>query len=226
MRKVIIALSALILTFATHSQQLSQVTFSSGSNLDYFSFQTDQGVLIRVSPDGKIMEWGTELLSERSNYYYAPKLQPFMGRMEYFDQLSDSAFRGKIRNIGTCSITYYGSYESDGKPGKIKSIGTALFDYFNNFDDQLFRGKIKFAGNMQIEYYSSFGDEASKGKLKAIGNTQITYYSSFDDKAYRGKIKSIGSVPYQWYSSFDLNRSGLKSGIYRQNIGSVTYILR
>ncbi|HVT84158.1 MAG TPA: hypothetical protein VHD35_03105 [Chitinophagaceae bacterium] len=225
MRKLLITLSVLILALSLHSQQLSQVTFSGGSNLDYISFLTDQGVLIRISPEGKILEWGTELLSDRYNFY-APKLQPFMGRMDYYDQQSDSAFRGKIKNIGTCTITYYGSYESDNRPGKIRSIGTAIFDYYNNFDDKLFRGKIKFAGNLELDYYSSFEDEMFRGKLKAIGNTAITYYSSFDDKAYKGKIKSIGSVPYVWYSSFDINRSGLKSGLYRQNVGAITYILK
>ena len=225
MRKLLIGLPLLILAFCAHTQQLSQVTFSSGSNLDYISFLTDQGVLIRISPEGKILEFGTELLSDRYNYY-APKLQPFPGRIEYYDQQSDSAFSGKVKNIGTCTITYYGSYESDGRPGKIRSIGTALFDYYNNFDDKLYRGKIKLAGSLAIEYYNSFGDASLQGKLKSIGNTAITYYSSFDDKAYKGKIKSIGSIPYAWYSSFDLNKSGLKSGIYRQNIGSITYILR
>lgn len=225
MRKFFITLPALILAFCASSQQLSQVTFSGGSNLNYISFLTDQGVLIRISPDGKILEWGTELVSERSNNYYAPKLQPFLGRMEYYDQQSDSSFKGKIKNIGTCTITYYGSYESEGRPGKIRSIGTAIFDYYNTFDDKLFRGKIKFAGNLELDYYSSFEDEMFRGKLKAIGNTPITYYSSFDDKAFKGKIKSIGSVPYVWYSSFDINRSGLKSGLYRQNVGAITYIL-
>ncbi len=225
MRKLLIFLPCLlILALSVRSQQLSQATFSSGSNLDYISFLTDQGVLIRISPDGKVMEWGTELLSDRYNYY-APKLQPFMGRIEYYEDQADSAFRGKVKSIGTCTLTYYGSFESDGKPGKIKTIGTAIFDYYDKFADKLFRGKIKFAGNLELDYYSSFDDEMSRGKLKAIGNTSITYYSSFDDKAFKGKIKSIGSVPYVWYSSFDL-RSGLKSGVYRQNVGAITYILR
>ncbi|MBS1633587.1 MAG: hypothetical protein JST10_13550, partial [Bacteroidetes bacterium] len=200
MRKLFLVLPVLLLALTAVSQQLSQVTFSSGANLDYFSFQTDQGVLIRVSPDGKIMEWGTELMSNRSNSFFAPKLQPFLGRMEYYDQHSDSAFRGKIKNIGTCTITYYGSYESDGKPGKVRSIGTSIFDYYNSFDDKQYRGKMKLAGTLGVEYYSSFMDEAFRGKLKAIGNTAITYYTSFDDKAYRGKVKSIGATPYNWYS--------------------------
>lgn len=221
-----IVLPVLIFTLFARGQQLSQVTFSSGSNLEYISFLTDQGVLIRISPEGKILEWGTELLSGRSYTYYAPKLQPFMGRLEYYDQLSDSAFRGKIKNIGTCAITYYGSYESDGRPGKVRSIGTAVLDYYNNFDDKLYRGKIKFAGSLKMDYYSSFDDELFRGKLKAIGNTSISYYSSFDDKAFKGKIKQIGSVPYTWYSSFDINKSGLKSALYRQNIGAITFILR
>ena len=64
-----------------------------------------------------------------------------------------------------------------------------------------------------------------KDKLKSIGNTVITYYSSFDDKFVKGKIKSIGSVPYTWYTSFEL-RGGLKSGMYRRNIGGITYIVQ
>ncbi|MCC7401243.1 MAG: hypothetical protein IT214_07135 [Chitinophagaceae bacterium] len=224
MCKLLIAFSTAFFSLSLYGQQLSQVSFSSGSNLDYISFITDQGVLIRVSPEGKILEWGTELLSDRGNYY-APRLQQFMGRVEYYDDLSDSAFRGKVRYIGTCTITYYGAQESDGRPGKIRSIGTALFDYYNNFADKFFRGKIKLAGPLELTYFSSFDDELFRGKLRAIGNTPISYYSSFDDKAFKGKIKSIGSVPYLWYSSFDM-RSGLKSGLYRQNVGSITFILR
>ncbi len=224
MCKLLLIFLASFLTSGIYSQQLSQVSFSSGSNLDYIAFTTDQGVLIRISPEGKILEWGTESMAQRGNYY-DPKLQPFPGRVEYYDDHADSAYSGKVRYIGTCNITYYGAQESDGKPGKIRSIGSALFDYYNNFADKLIRGRIKLAGRLEFTWYSSFEDELFRGKLKAIGNTPITYYSSFDDKAFKGKIKSIGSISYVWYSSFDM-RSGLKSGLYRQNVGAVTYILR
>jgi hypothetical protein len=224
MRKLFTAIPFLLFITCIYSQQLSQVTFSNGANLSYISFLTDQNVLIRIAEDGKVIEWGTELLSQRSDYY-APKLQPYMGRVEYYGRESDSVFRGKLKSIGTCVLTYYGSYETDFKIGKLRSVGTVILDYYSNFDNADFKGKLRFAGNLILEYYSSMADEAFRGKLKSIGNTPITYYSSFDDKFIKGKIKSIGSVSYTWYSSFDL-RNGLKSGLYRQNIGSVTYILR
>ena len=226
MRLIFITILFLFIATCSNAQQLGQVTFSGGANLSYFSFRTDQGVLIRVSVDGKILEWGIEVKGYRGDYY-APGLQPFMGRIEYYSADSDSAFRGKVKSIGTCSFTYYYSYETDSKPGKIKSIGRVNFDYYTNFDDKSRQGKIRFAGTQVFEYYSSFDEEILRGKLKAIASTAITYYSIFDDKLIRGKIKTIGSVTYAWYTSFDRSdyRGGLKSGSYRQDIGSVTYIL-
>ncbi|MBK5273125.1 MAG: hypothetical protein JJE22_19160 [Bacteroidia bacterium] len=216
----------LLLGSCSYSQQLGQVTFSGGAKLSYLAFLTDQGVLIRVTDDGKIMEWGTEVQSQRSDYY-APKLQPYMGRIEYYGPEADSAFKGKLKSVGTCTLTYYGHYETATKIGKLKTVGTLNLDYYDNFDNATLRGKLRFIGSQILEYYSPTVDEAFRGKLRSIGNTQITYYSSFDDKAIKGKIKSIGAVSYAWYTSFDLNRSGLKSsGLYRQNIGGVTYILR
>jgi hypothetical protein len=218
----------LALASCTYSQQLSQVTFSDASNLSYLSVITDQGVLIRITTDGKLLEYGTELQSIRSNNYYDPKLQPYIGRVDNYGSESDSAFRGKVKTIGTCAITYYSHYDESTKAGKLKSIGTLILDYYSNYDNAAFRGKLRFLGSSVLEYYSSLDDEAYRGKLKSIGNTPIVYYSTFDDKLIKGKIKSIGSVAYTWYTSFDRPefRGAMKTGSYRANIGSVTYILR
>ena len=226
MKTFLIVIAFLVSATCGYSQELSQVTFSGGSSFSYFSFLTDQGVLIRMTDDGRILEWGIEMYSDRF-HYYAPKLQPFMGRIDYYGPESDSMFRGKVRSIGTCSFTYYSAYETDSKPGKLRSIGNQILDYYSNFDNIAFRGKIKFAGNFMLEYYTSFEDEPFRGKLKSISNTFIKYYSSFDDKSIRGKIKSIGGIEYQWYTSFDVGRTGaLKSGSYRQNINGITFILQ
>jgi hypothetical protein len=226
MRKLFTNISFLFLVSSVHSQQLAQVTFSGGIDLSYFSFMTDQNVLIRVSPDGKLLEWGIEIMSNRY-VYYAPKLQPYMGRIEYYGQESDSVFRGKVKSIGTCSLTYYGSHEQDDKPGKIKSIGRVLFDYYASYEEKTLKGKIKFAGSQMLSYYTPYDDQAYRGKLKSIGSTPITYYSSFEDKLVRGKIKNISGVSYTWYSSYERSdlRGALKTGLYRQNIGSITYII-
>ncbi|MGZ8550502.1 MAG: hypothetical protein ACXWV2_07565, partial [Chitinophagaceae bacterium] len=165
MRKLLSALAFLLIGVCAWSQQLSQVTFSGASSLSYFTFITDQDILIRVSEDGKLMEWGTELRSERSSNYYAPKLQPFMGRVDYYSQEADTILRGKVKSIGTCMLTYYGSYEKDSKPGKLKSIGSAGLDYYTQFENAAFKGKLRFAGPLVLEYYPSLENEAFRGKL-------------------------------------------------------------
>ena len=219
----------LILSIASHCycQQLSQVSFLDGANFSFFSIRTEQGVLIRVSDSGEILEWGTEVLSERYNNY-APRLQPFMARVEYFDQQSDSVFKGKLKSIGTCFITYHGAYEEKNKRGKLKSLGTLQFDYYSTYDDKSQQGKLKFIGNLVLEYYRSYENESFRGKLKSIGSTVITYYSAFDDKYNAGKLKSIGSVPYVWYSPLNHTyiRGGLKTNNYRQVISGITYVLQ
>lgn len=228
MRKFSSIIPFLLFAVCTRSQQLSQVTFTGASALSHFTFITDQNVLIRVSPDGNVMEWGTEIRSERSSNYYAPKLQPFMGRVDYYGpETTDSAYRGKVKSIGTCRLTYYGAYEMEGKPGKLKSIGSIGLDYYTRFENAAVTGKLRFAGTLVLEYYPSLENEAFKGKLKSVGNTRIAYHSTFDDKLIQGKIKSIGPVVYTWGTSLDARYKGsLKSGLYRQNINGVTYILQ
>jgi hypothetical protein len=228
MRKLFFAMQFLLLGLCTYSQQLSQITFSGAATLSSFTFLTDQDVLIRVSADGKVIEWGIEMQSQRNSNYYSPKLQPYMGRVDYYGPESDSVNRGKVKSIGTSVLTYYGPLETETKRGKVKSIGTANLDYYTLYENAALKGKLKFAGKFVFEYYPSLENEAFRGKLKSISNTLITYYSSFDDKLIKGKIKSIGSVAYNWYTSHDRKelRGALKSGTYRQNINGITYILR
>ncbi len=226
MKTLSIAVSILLLTTCVYSQKLSQVSFQNGATLSFFCILTDQNVQIRISEDGKVLEWGTEVMSDRSNYY-APKLQPFMARTEYYGAESDSVFKGKVKSIGSAFITYYGSNETIHKRGKLKSIGTQQFDYYSNYDEKTMQGKLKLAGTLSLEYYRPYENESFRGKLKSIGSMAITYYSAFDDKYNTGKIKSIASVPYSWYSNYDgYSRGGLKTNNYRQVIGGISFILR
>jgi hypothetical protein len=226
MYKLFVAILFFCISTCISAQRLSQVTFRDATNFSYYSFLCDYDVLIRVTDEGRIIEWGIERRAERFDYY-DPKLQPYMGRIEYYTQDEDSAYRGKIKSIGTCVFTYYNHYETDIKVGKLRSIGNILLDYYTQYDSPDFKGKLRFIGTRIVEYYSAFDDEAFRGKIKSIGSTPIKYYSTFEDKLIEGKIKSIGSIVYTWYSSFDRSdqRGALKSGFYRQNIGDVTYIL-
>lgn len=226
MRKIIILLHFSIFSVSLFSQKLSHVIFSGGANFSSFSFITDQKIIIRISLDGKVLQWGNEVELKRSNYRPGD-LQEYMGRVEYYNQLADSAFRAKVKNVGTCTITYYGSNENTAKVGKIKSVGTLKFDYYVDVVDKAFRGKLKSMGYDVVTYYSDFENESIKGKLKSVGNIPVSYYTSFDDKLIRGKIKSIGSFNYTWYTSFDRRelQGSLRSGMWTQQINGVMYII-
>jgi len=217
---------ALTTVSCTQAQQLGQVTFNQGSQLAYFSFATDQGVLIRISDEGKILEYGTEVMSDRYNYF-APKLQPFMGRIEYYGLQDDSVFRGKVKSVGTAYITYFDTFQVKSKIGKLKSIGNQYFDYYEPYEDKLLSGKIKSIGGLNIDYYRSYEDESLRGKLKMVGSVRISYYTVFDDRFNAGKLKSVGSTNYAWYSLSDPlgSRGALKSNNYRQLVSGITYIL-
>lgn len=226
MRSLFTIILFLFLSAPGYSQQLGQVTFNNGSGLSYFSFVTGQGVLIRVSADGKILEWGTEVLADRYNFY-AKKLQPFMGRIEYYGPQDDSVFRGKVKSIGTCFFTYYDAYQVKTKVGKLRTIGNQYLDYFEEYEDKMLQGKLKTAGDLSIDYYHSYENESIRGKVKSIGSLSITYYSAFDDKFNAGKLKSVGSVRYLWYTVGDRpgTQGALKSNNYRQVINGITFIL-
>jgi len=215
-----------LLFFRGYSQQLSQVTYAGGSTFTCFALTTNQNVLIRISDDGKILEYGIEEQSLYNKDYYAQKLQPYQGRIDYYSNESDSAFKGKIKSIGTCFFTYYSSKDYPEKAGKIQMAGSLSFDYYRKYDDALTAGKIKSIGNNTIGYYTSFDNEALKGKPKLIGNTPISYYSSFDDPSLKGKVKSIGSAQYIWYSSYDRASGSLKSANRRSVINGITYIVQ
>jgi hypothetical protein len=226
MRRLLTIMMIVAFLFPGYSQQLSQVTFRNGSNLAYLSFVTDQGVLIRISDEGKILEWGTEVVSDYYNYY-DPKLRPFMGRIEYYGPKDDSIFRGKVKSIGTCFFTYYDTLQVKTKIGKLRTIGSQYLDYFEEYEDKIVRGKLKTAGGFSLDYFRSYDNESYRGKLKLVGSVSITYYSAFDDKTNAGKLKTIGTMKYAWYSLGDTPslRGALKTNNYRQTISGVTYIL-
>lgn len=225
MRKYCLVLLLFFLAGGATAQRLSQVRFQNGSNLTYFTIETDQGVQIRISPEGQVLEWGSEILSDRGTYY-APKLQPFAGRVEYYGGEMDSLFNGKVRSIGTTFITYYGSYEEATRRGKIKTMGPLTFDYFSPYEEKSLQGKLKQVGNLALDYYKPYDNKAYKGKLKAIGSMPITYLTEFDDQYNAGKLKSIGPVSYAWYTQFERAKGALKSNNYRQSVGGVMIVLR
>lgn len=207
------------------SQEISQVNFAGGNKMSFIALLTDYNVQIRISEMGSAMEWGIEEQSTRNSNVVT--LRPYLGRIDYYGNESDSITRGKIRSIGSAVITYYGNTETELKKGKIRTIGRLLLDYFDGYDNKELRGKLRSIGGTNLDYYSSFDDVMLMGKLKTVGSTRITYYTSFDDKQIQGKLKTIGSLQYYWYTSLETRYGGgLKAGPYRQSIGGIVYVLQ
>jgi hypothetical protein len=227
MKKLLLTLPFSLLATFVSAQQMAQVTLSNSGPDNSFTFFVDGNVQVNISKDGNIIEWGTALEPYRMGYYPG-KLQPFIGRVEYYGAGDNEAFRGKPKYIGSAAITYYTSYENENFTGKVKSIGSSNLDYYTSFENEAYRGKLKSAGGLSITYYASYDNEAYRGRLKSVGSTNIAYYSSFDDKAYKGKLKSIGNYTYSYYSSFEKREySGImKTGNPVQLVNSVNYILR
>ncbi|MGQ0737726.1 MAG: hypothetical protein ACT4OJ_01580, partial [Bacteroidota bacterium] len=112
MKKILTACVFACLLNTLYSQELSQVCFSGDSTVSYLSLLTDREVQIRISEDGRVLEWGVEVQSFRSSNYYARRLQPYAGRVEYYGADADSVSRGKVRSIASSFITYYGATEA------------------------------------------------------------------------------------------------------------------
>lgn len=227
MKSFVLSISLFFLAVDMHAQELSQVTFSMGKNLSSLTFMTDQAILIKISADGKILEWGTDPGPGR--YYTDPaRWQPYIGRVDYYGPEYDSVLRGKVKSIGTCSLSYFGIYEPGPKCGKLKSIGSVALEYYDEYENEALRGKLRLAGTVLFTYYNAYDNEAFRGKLKSVGNTPITYYSTFDDKLISGKLKSIGTFIYTWYGSIDRReyQGAMKSGPVTQLINGITYLIR
>ncbi len=227
MKKIVAVIAYCLFTTCSFSQKLSQVMLAANGNLLSIGFLTDQTVTINLSPDGNMLEFGTEY-ERGSIYYYPGKLQPYIGRVDYYGAETDEALKGKVKSIGSCAVTYFASYENKLQQGKVKTIGSITLNYYSDYDNETFKGKLKSAGSVLLNFYSSFDNEAFKGKLKNLGGTSLNYYSSFDDKAFKGKIKSIGNYNYSWYSSYDRKeyQGAMKTGSQTQLVNGINFILK
>ncbi|MEP7143484.1 MAG: hypothetical protein ABI707_11470 [Ferruginibacter sp.] len=226
MKKLFFTITVIFSFVICYGQRLTQITLTNG-NSDIITFITEDAVIINITTDGKIIDWGVAYNGSRFNNYPG-RLEKYMGRTVYYTENDNEAWRGKVKYIGRTAFTYYSSYENELFKGKVKGIGTTLVDYYNSYDDAVFKGRIKNAGLISFSYYSSFENEAYKGKFKNVGTSVLTYYSSYDDKAYKGKIKSIDSHIFSYYSSFDRPeyRGAMKGFQMEYFINGIKYLLK
>lgn len=227
MKKIIAFLFALLIIQYADAQRLSRIVFAKTGQLEAIEYELPENVILKLSKDGQIMSWGVNRYAGREDII-REQLDPYVGRVEYFDNNANEAFRGKIRSIGQVTLTYYASFDNPANAGKLQSIGKNTISYFTLQENEAFRGNIKSIGNDQFDWYSTFDLDDLKGKLKSVANNSISYYSSMDDKYIRGKVKSIGGSVYTYYTSFDRQelRGYLKSGQTNRTINGLKFMVK
>ena len=228
MKKLLLLLAIAAVANNSFSQKLDFILLNGYGASESFFYSTSDKTFIAISKSGNILEYGPEYPKEFMGYYPG-RLQKYMGRLEYYTQNDNEAFRGKVRYIGLTLITYYGSYDEEALRGKVKMIGSTQFDYYASYDDAAMKGNIKNIGGIAITYCPSYENEAIRGKLKTIGNTRFDWYTSFDDKSISGKVRQIDQYSFTYYTSFENTygqKGQLKSGFYSKYINGINYYVR
>ena len=228
MKKVLFSLFSLLVVFLANAQRPNKLTLSNNGANVTLRYLLDQNVVLDVNQDGTLGEWGVDRYATRPVDFTQRRLDNFDGRVEYYNESENEAFRGKIKFIGRTLINYYASTDQDFQVGKIKSIGPIKFNYYTNADDPMQAGKLKIAGALNFSYYSSYENQALRGKVKNAGNVPVTYYSSFDDNVIAGKIKSLNGGTYTYYINQEQNfaKGSLRTGRMIQVINGVTYFIK
>lgn len=228
MKRPILFLAMMLTAFGSYAQKIDLITLSGYGATAAFYYETADKISIVFGKDGNIAEFGTQY--DKATYgYYPGKLLKYMGRVDYYSQDENEAFRGKVKYIGLTMITYYGTYDDAALKGKIKSIGSTQFDYYLSFEDASLKGNIKNVGGTAFTYCSSFDNEAIRGRIKSIGNTRFDWYTAFDDKSISGKLKSIDHYPFTYFTSFENNngqKGFMKSGFQTKYINGINYYVR
>jgi hypothetical protein len=226
MRKFFFVILFTFLLSTVFSQKVAKITIDNSGNADIIAFLVDETVLVNMTKDGKIIDWGIE--NNALSNIYPGRMDKYMGKEEYYPSTDNEAYRGKVKYIGRTLFIYYTSDDNEALKGKVKMIGTNLLDYYTEYDDAAFKGYLRNAGPVSFTYYGSYNDEFYKGKIKSIGSTMVSYYGAIDDKAYRGKVKSIDRNLFTYYSSFDRREfsGSMKTGSPMISSGSIKYIIK
>lgn len=228
MKKALFTILAILLFATAFTQSIYKISITNSGQVEEIAFEPENNVILNVTTDGFIKNWGYDVYKERGSENYFDKLETYLGNIVYYNENDNEAFLGKPKYIGRTLLTYYVSYEVEAFVGKLKSIGNIYIDYYNFYENEAYRGKIKTIGTNTVTWYSSFETEASRGKIKSLGSTRFEYYPLSADKAFRGKLKKINNTLFEYYSSYEItgNPGGLKSGSHTHYFNGIKYFLR
>jgi hypothetical protein len=225
MKKISLTVLTLFFVLLLSAQKINKLTLTNNGSSAEIRYGLSENVVIILTPEGTIKEWGVDRYAGRIDNMER-KLDEYTGRIEYYNESENEAFRGKIRFIGGTAITYYASFDNEHLIGKVKSIGASKINYFIQDADKAKQGRIKSAGDVKFDYYASYDNEASRGKFKKMGTAMITYYGALEDKGFAGKPKTLDNQTFVYYSSQDYQvafRGMLKSGNTTQVINGIVY---
>lgn len=226
-----ISISLIIFLFTvtcSNGQNQYSVTFNEGGDLAYFTVKDGDHNAVRVSHDGKVLEWGREVpLPSSKGLKFKPRLQKDLPGVpiEFYGAESDSINRGKLKKLGRMSFFYEPFFLPE--RGKLRSANTSIH-YNTTSTDSVLNGKISSIGAYKVEFYSSSEEKILRGRLKSIDSTVITYYSGSDEKFLQGRVKSIGSTTYTWRKSIEkgVTKVNLVNSDYRQYERIWNFVLR
>ena len=158
MKKLFLITGLSLLATLAFAQKIAHIVLPNNSISNTITFLVDETVLVNITPDGKIIDWGIENNMWRQfNYSYPPRLEKYMGKEEYYPAIANDGSRGKVKYIGRTGFTYYSSAENERWTGKIKSIGGQSFEYYSSYDRREFSGSLKTANRTLffggVKYY-------------------------------------------------------------------------
>ena len=96
MKKLSFTMSFILLLTSAFAQRLTQITLTNSVSSDIISFLVDETVIVNMSKDGKIIDWGVENNNLRPNNYPG-KLDKYMGLEEYYPSTENESYRGKVK---------------------------------------------------------------------------------------------------------------------------------
>ena len=113
MKKLFYLIVLTLLVENGFSQKLNKVTISNNGKNVVITMLLDQNVVLNISQDGTIVDWGVDKYVDRRADYYERSLEKFEGRVENYKDNDNEAYKGKIKFIGGVQIKYFDSYEDE-----------------------------------------------------------------------------------------------------------------
>lgn len=124
MKKFLFTIAVLLACMNVFSQRINKITLTDNGNANIITYALDEDVVLNISKEGNLVDWGVDRYAGRIDFMQR-KLDPYTGRVEYYTENDNEAFRGKIKYIGKTLVTYFASFDNSVLVGRIKASETS-----------------------------------------------------------------------------------------------------